>query len=235
MIEVTDLSHHYGSFQALKNVSFKVPKGEVAGLLGLNGAGKTTCIRIMTGYLIPSGGSVTLDNLDVFSNPMETRGKIGYLPETPPLYPELTVTDFLRFVGRMRGIPEEEIPDQLNRVIKKTNLQAVKNTLIRKLSLGFKKRTGIAQALIGSPPLIILDEPVSGLDPRQIVEMRTLIRDLAGEHTVLLSSHILSEVTSTCDMVLIIHEGKLAGSLKGEELNGLESKFMELTSGVSVS
>ncbi len=232
MIEIDQLSRYYGNFKALDGVTMTVATGEVAGLLGLNGAGKTTCLRILTGYLVPSNGSVSIDGLNVFANPQEVKKRIGYLPEIPPLYPELTVKQFLHFVARLRGVNDADFPGELERVVGLTRLESARNALIRHLSLGFRKRVGIAQALIGSPPVVILDEPVSGLDPRQIVEMRHLIRELAGKHTVLISSHILNEVSLTCDKVFIIHQGKLAGELHGEEMKHLESRFMELTGGV---
>lgn len=230
MIEIKGLSKYYGDFPALKNISFRIETGEVAGLLGLNGAGKTTCLRILTGYLLPSDGEVTIDSLDVFARPIEIKQKIGYLPENPPLYPELTVEDYLRFVARMRGLPETDFADEFLRVTEVAQLVQARGSQIRHLSLGFRKRVGIAQALIGSPPVLIFDEPISGLDPRQIVEMRQLIRSLAGKHTILISSHILTEVSKTCDKVVVIHNGELSGQMTGDELNDLEAKFMNLTS-----
>ena len=231
MIEIKGLSKYYGDFPALQDVNFRIETGEVAGLLGLNGAGKTTCLRILTGYLLPTDGEVRIDGIDVFARPIEIKQKIGYLPETPPLYPELTVEDYLRFVARMRGLPEREFPDEFMRVTEIAQLAAARRSQIRHLSLGFRKRVGIAQALIGSPPVLIFDEPISGLDPRQIVEMRQLIRSLAGKHTILISSHILTEVSQTCDRVVVIHNGRFTGELAGSELSDLESKFMEMTSG----
>lgn len=232
MIEIRELTKYYGTVKALDEVSFDVPAGKITALLGLNGAGKTTCLRILTGYLFPGSGKVVIDGIDVFSSPMEIRQKIGYLPEVPPLYPELTVHDYLQFVARLRGVAEEQFYTEFDKIVEKTRLQTVRDSLIRHLSLGFRKRVGIAQALIGSPSVVILDEPISGLDPRQIVEMRNLIRDLSDDHTILLSSHILGEVANTCDRVVILHEGKVAGSLEGDEMTGLEEKFMELTGGV---
>ncbi len=229
MIRVSHLTKYYGTTQALHDVSFEIPKGEVVGLLGLNGAGKTTTLRILTGYLMPTEGETFIDSVNVFTHPLEVKGRIGYLPEVPPLYPELTVREYLRFVARLRGIPEGEFDAEFRRVTELTHLDPVRNALIRKLSLGFKKRVGIAQALIGSPPVLILDEPISGLDPRQIVEIRKLIRTLAGQHTILISSHILTEVSLTCDRVLIIHRGVLAGELHSHEMESLEERFMELT------
>ncbi len=229
MIEVKDLSRNYGSFQALKNVTFSIKKGEVAGLLGLNGAGKTTCLRVLTGFLSPTSGSASIDGISSSEDPMGVKSRIGYLPEVPPLYPELTVKDYLRFVSRMRGLPESEFDEEFRRVTALTQLEKTSHALTGTLSLGYRKRTGIAQALIGNPPVLILDEPISGLDPRQIAEMRSLIRSLAGKHTVLISSHILTEVARTCDRVLILHKGVLAAGIEGEAMQDLEQKFMSIT------
>ncbi len=230
MIQTVGLTKYYGNFKALDNVSFEVKDGEIVGLLGLNGAGKTTCLRMLTGYLIPSEGETIINGRNTFADPLAVKAELGYLPEVPPLYPELTVQDYLQFVARLRGIEEERFEDEFLRVTKIADLTPARRSLIRNLSLGYRKRVGIAQALIGSPPVLILDEPVSGLDPRQIVEMRKLIRNLAGKHTVLISSHILTEVSRTCDRVLVIHKGKLAGELKGQELQDkLEEKFMAMT------
>ena len=230
MIKVNQLTKYYGDHPALQDVSFELQAGEVVGLLGLNGAGKTTCLRILTGYLAPTEGETFIDNIDVFSKPMEVKSRVGYLPETPPLYPELTVEDYLRFVARMRGVAEADFAQELQRISQVTQTEDVLRSLIRHLSLGYRKRVAIAQALLGSPPVLIFDEPISGLDPRQIVEIRKLIRNLAGKHTVLISSHILTEVSLTCDRVVVIHRGRLAGELKGAELQDrLEERFMEMT------
>ena len=165
-------------------------------------------------------------------NPLDIRSKLGYLPEVPPLYLELTVHDYLHFVARLRGVPETDFASEFDRVVERTNLQPARRSLIRHLSLGYRKRVGIAQALIGNPSILIFDEPVSGLDPRQIVEVRNLIRELAGQHTILISSHILTEVSRTCDRVLILHRGKLAAGLEGSQLESdLESEFMKHTAG----
>jgi ABC-2 type transport system ATP-binding protein len=231
MIRVTDLTKYYGTFAALQNVNFAIEAGEVVGLLGLNGAGKTTCLRVLTGYLVPSSGECSIDGLNVFANPLEVKHRIGYLPEVPPLYPEMTVEDYLRFVARLRGIGKDEFDGEFMRVTELTQLALARRSLIRHLSLGFRKRVGIAQALIGSPPVLIFDEPISGLDPVQIVEVRKLIRELAGKHTILISSHILTEVSQTCDRVIVMHRGELAGELAGAELHsGLEERFMRMTS-----
>lgn len=229
MIEAIGLTKYYGDFAALQDVSFKVAPGEVLGLLGLNGAGKTTYIRLLTGYLVPTEGETRIAGQSILSDPMGVKTKLGYLPEQPPLYPELTVEDYLRFVARLRGIPEQDFGEEFLRVLDVAQLSPARQSLIRNLSLGYRKRVGIAQAIIGSPEVLIFDEPVSGLDPRQIVEIRKLIRSLAGKHTILVSSHILTEVSRTCDRVLIIHNGKVAGELAGENMANLEDRFMELT------
>lgn len=229
MIEVKHLTRYYGNFLALNDVSFELQKGQVVALAGLNGAGKTTCLRILTGFLSPSSGSCAMDGVDVFANPMQVRSRIGYLPENPPLYQELTVEDFLHFVARMRGIPESEFEKEFLRVVELTQLQLASRAIIRNLSLGFRKRVGIAQALIGTPEFLIFDEPISGLDPHQIIEMRKLIKRLGTDHTILISSHILAEVAHTCNRVLILHNGRLVGDLGESEMPVLEQKFMELT------
>ncbi len=231
MIQTNQLTKYYGSSPALDSLSFTAQQGEVLGLLGLNGAGKTTCLRILSGYLIPSSGTCSINGKDVFSNPMEIKRQIGYLPEEPPLYTELTVHDYLLFIARMRGLPKKDFQDEFERVTQTTYLKDVRHTLIRCLSLGYRKRVGIAQALIGSPSVLILDEPISGLDPVQIIETRNMIRNLAGKYTILISSHILTEVSRTCDRVIVIDKGRLAGELEGQELQeNLEEKFLKLTS-----
>ncbi len=234
MITVHQLSKHYGDCVALNNISFRADRGQVVGLLGLNGAGKTTCLRVLSGYLMPSGGSCSIGDTDVFSDPIQAKAKIGYLSETPPLYPELTVKSYLLFVARMRGLASDAFADQWQKVSGLTHLQEVGDTLIRHLSLGYRKRVGIAQALIGLPSVLIFDEPVTGLDPVQIVEMRKLIRSLAGKYTLLISSHILTEISQTCDKVVVLHKGQVAAEIEGEELQSnagqsLEKKFIELT------
>ncbi len=232
MISVKSLTKHYGNLAALQDVGFTIDEGEVVGLLGLNGAGKTTCLRILSGYLIPSGGEYRIANIDAFANPLQVKSKIGYLPETPPLYPELTVEDYLLFVARLRGVPAEQMEGEFERVMALTHLNSTGKALIRHLSLGYRKRVGIAQALMGSPSILIMDEPITGLDPVQIIEIRKLIRKLAGKYTILISSHILTEVSRTCDRVIIIHNGRLTGELQGEGLqNNLEEQFMQITGG----
>ena len=230
MIQVRELSKFYGDTLALKNVSFEVPQGKVVGLLGLNGAGKTSCLRVLSAYLIPSEGSCLIDGVDVFEHPMKVKKKIGYLPEIPPLYPELSVGNYLLFVARMRGLEDARFEEEWERVSKLSHIENIRYTLIRHLSLGYRKRVGIAQALIASPRVLIFDEPISGLDPVQIIEIRKLIRSLAGDYTILISSHILTEVSRTCDRVIIIHKGKLVQELEGEALDkDLEKQFIDIT------
>lgn len=232
MIQVHGLSKRYGSTLALKDVSFEVPQGKVVGLIGLNGAGKTTCLRILSSYLIPSEGSCLIDGLDVFERPLEVKKKIGYLPETPPLYPELSVESYLLFVARMRGLADADFKAEWERVAELSDIKNVRSSFIRHLSLGYRKRVGIAQALIGSPRVLIFDEPIAGLDPVQILEMRKLIRTLAGQYTILISSHILTEVSQTCDKVIMIHKACLAQELEGELLaKDLEKQFIAVTAG----
>ncbi len=207
MIKVENLTKFYTDKPAIQNVNFEIPKGEIVGLLGLNGSGKTTTIRILSGFLIPTEGEVFFDGVNLFENPNEIKKRIGYLPEAPPLYEDMNIESYLEFVSRLKGV--ENISDEIERVSTKTNLLDVKKKFISHLSLGFRKRVGIAQALLGNPEIIILDEPISGLDPKQIVEIRNLIIELGKEHTILLSSHILSEVYQTCDRFLFLHEGTI--------------------------
>lgn len=209
MIKVANLTKFYGEKLAVDDLSFELKKGEVVGVLGLNGSGKTTTLRMLTGYLIPTEGEVLVDGISNFKNPIEAKRKIGYLPETPPIYEDMDVEEFLEYVGRIKSIPKAELPAEIERVARRTNLLEVLHTYIGNLSLGFRKRVGIAQAIMGNPPVIVMDEPISGLDPRQIQDMRNLIRSFSGDHTVVISSHILSELQKTCDRFIIIHNGKL--------------------------
>ncbi|EMY63499.1 ABC transporter ATP-binding protein [Leptospira terpstrae] len=225
MIQVSNLSKFYGEKRAISGLNFKLEKGEIVGLLGLNGAGKTTTIRILTGYLIPSAGDASIDGKSIFDFPLEAKQKIGYLPETPPLYEDMTITEYLTFVGRIKKIEEPKLGSEIEKVLTKTNITTVKDKLIGTLSLGYRKRVGIAQAILGDPEIVIMDEPISGLDPKQIVEIRNLIRSLAGDHTVLISSHILTEIYKTCDKFLFLHKGSLKQELSlsrlEEEMNRL--------------
>src|SRR6185369_7529040 len=190
-------------------MSFNVEKGEILGFLGPNGAGKTTTMRIITGYMPPTGGTVRVDGFDVGDNPLECRKRIGYLPENPPLYTEMTVRAYLRFVAKIKGVASNRLDEDVLRVMERVNITDVQDRIIAKLSKGYKQRVGIAQALLNDPPVLILDEPTIGLDPKQIHEVRELIKDLAGKHTVVLSTHILPEVEQTCHRVIIIDRGKI--------------------------
>ncbi|MGC1305651.1 MAG: ABC transporter ATP-binding protein [Phormidesmis sp.] len=218
MIEVEKLSKTYGSTAAIKDVSFTVEPGEILGFLGPNGAGKTTTMRILTGYLPASAGTARVAGKDVHADSMAVRQSIGYLPETPPLYPEMTVEGFLRFVARIKGVSAGDLAIKVTSAIDRCNLQEKRNVIIRKLSKGFRQRVGIAQAIVHNPPVIVLDEPTVGLDPRQIIEVRNLIRSLAGEHTIILSTHILPEVSATCDRIAIINQGEIIATDSPEHL-----------------
>lgn len=210
MIEVEHLTKSYGQARAVNDISFKVEKGEILGFLGPNGAGKTTTMRILTGYLPATGGTARIAGFDVFEQSMEVRKRIGYLPETPPLYPDMAVGDYLAFVARIKGVAAGDVGKRVEAAMKMTNIADRKDWLIKKLSRGYKQRVGIAQAIVHNPDVVILDEPTVGLDPNQIKEVRKLIKDLAGEHTIILSTHILPEVEMTCDRVVIINRGKIA-------------------------
>src|SRR5215471_7315134 len=217
---------------AIEGMSFQVERGEILGFLGPNGAGKTTTMRIITGYMPATEGSVKVDGFDVFDNPMEVRRRVGYLPENPPLYTEMTVTGYLRFVAKIKGVPNSNIDNEVLRVMEKVNIADVKDRIIAKLSKGYKQRVGIAQALLNDPPVLILDEPTIGLDPKQIHEVRELVKGLAGNHTVVLSTHILPEVEQTCHRVIIIDHGKIVAVDTPQnlrfQLQGAERVFMEI-------
>jgi len=209
LITVENLSKRYATKMAIEGMSFQVEKGEILGFLGPNGAGKTTTMRIITGYMPASEGTVRVDGYDVFDNPLDVRRRIGYLPENPPLYLEMTVMGYLRFVAKIKGVPKDKIHQEVARVMERASIADVKERIIAKLSKGYKQRVGIAQALLNDPPVLILDEPTIGLDPKQIHEVRELVKDLAGQHTVVLSTHILPEVEQTCHRVIIIDRGKI--------------------------
>jgi ABC-2 type transport system ATP-binding protein len=218
MIEVEHLTKKYGDLIAVRDLSFKVAKGKIWGLLGPNAAGKTTTMRILTGYLPATEGKATVAGFDVFAQPNEVKRVIGYLPEVVPLYPEMTVSDYLSFVAALKQVPAPKRKPALERAISVSNLASVKGRLIKNISRGFKQRVGIAQSLIHNPDVLVLDEPTIGLDPAQIKEIRELIKSLKGEHTIILSTHHLAEVTQTCDGVVIINEGGLMASGSLEEL-----------------
>jgi ABC-2 type transport system ATP-binding protein len=218
MIEVEHLTKKYGDLVAVKELSFKVNKGKIWGLLGPNAAGKTTTMRILTGYLPATEGKAKVAGFDVFEQSNEVKKVIGYLPEVVPLYPEMTVTDYLNFVAAIKQVPTAKRKAALDRAIDISGLKSVQKRLIQNISRGYKQRVGIAQALIHNPDVLVLDEPTIGLDPAQIIEIRGLIKSLKGEHTIILSTHILPEVTQTCDGVAIINEGRLMASGSLEEL-----------------
>jgi ABC-2 type transport system ATP-binding protein len=209
MIEVRDLTKRYGDFTAIERVSFTVEKGEVLAFLGPNGAGKTTTMRILTCFIPPTEGSARVAGFDCFEEPLEVKRRIGYLPETPPVYQELTVLEYLTFVGRLKGLTSDEQRSALARVLEQLSLADVRHRLIGNLSRGYQQRVGLAQALLHNPPVLILDEPTVGLDPKQIIEIRELIKSLAGSHTVILSTHILPEATAVCQRVIIINAGRI--------------------------
>ena len=233
MIEVSHLTKKYGGHLAVDDVSFTVEDGQIYGLLGPNGAGKSTIMNILTGYLSATGGQVTVAGHPLPEEADEAKACVGYLPEQPPLYPEMTVGEYLNFVAELKKVPRAQRKEQVLRAARRTGLEKVLPRLIRSLSKGYKQRVGIAQALLGSPKIIILDEPTVGLDPAQVIEMRKLIRELGKAHTVILSIHILSEVQAVCQQVLILSKGKLAASGTLQELTAdgrsLEEVFLALT------
>lgn len=235
MIEVSHLTKQYGNHLAVDDVSFTVADGQICGLLGPNGAGKSTIMNILTGYLSATSGQVTVAGHPLPEEADAAKACVGYLPEQPPLYPEMTVQEYLTFAAELKGVKKAERKEQVCRAARRTGLEAVLPRLIRSLSKGYKQRVGIAQALLGGPKLIILDEPTVGLDPAQVIEIRKLIRELGRAHTVILSSHILSEVQAVCQQILILSKGHLAAAGSLEELTAdgksLEEVFLELTDG----
>src|SRR5271169_6056188 len=232
MIKVEGLTKRYARHVAVDNISFEVEKGQIVGFLGPNGAGKTTTMRVLTCFLPPSSGKATVAGFDVLENPMEVKKRIGYLPETPPLYPEMEVVEYLTFVGRLKHIPSKELTRRVGEVMEKCAVSDVRDKLISKLSKGYRQRVGLAQAIIHNPDVLILDEPTAGLDPKQINETRDLIKSLAGDHTIILSTHILPEVEQTCEQVLIINKGKLVATDSVQNLQararGAESVVLEV-------
>ncbi len=219
MIKVEGLTKRYARNVAVDNISFEVEKGQIVGFLGPNGAGKTTTMRVLTCFLPPTDGSAEVAGFDVVEKPMEVKRRIGYLPETPPLYPEMDVAEYVEFVGRLKGVPKGELARRVNEVCDRCNVGDMKKRLIGKLSKGYKQRVGLASAIIHNPDVLILDEPTAGLDPEQRKETLGLIRELAGEHTIILSTHILPEVEQTCQKVIIISRGKLVATDTMENLN----------------
>ncbi len=210
MIEVQDLTKTFGERTAVDHISFAVNKGEILGFLGPNGAGKTTTMRMLTSFMPATSGTARIAGFDVFDNSLEVRRHIGYLPENPPVYPDMKVESYLDFVARIKGVPSEKRAQRVTDALEKTNITDKRDELIKRLSRGYKQRVGLAQALVHDPDVIILDEPTVGLDPKQIIEVRHLIKNLAGNHTIVLSTHILPEVSMTCDRVVIINKGKIA-------------------------
>ena len=209
MIEVQHLTKRYGRITAVNDVSFRVERGEILGFLGPNGAGKTTTMRILTGYMPATEGKAIVAGFDVFDQPVEAKRRTGYLPETPPLYPDMSVAEYLDFVARIKGVPGNERRQRVKDVMARVRIDDMANRLTGKLSKGYKQRVGLAQALIHNPDVLILDEPTAGLDPKQIIETRELIKQLAGDHTIILSTHILPGVSQTCQRVVIINQGKV--------------------------
>lgn len=230
MIEVKDLTKRYGKNVAVDHLNFRVKKGQIYGFLGPNGAGKTTTMNMLTGYLAASEGKILIDGHDISEEPMEARRCIGYLPEIPPLYLNMTPLEYLEFAAELKGLPKEQRDEAVRKVMEQTQIWDMQDRLIRNLSKGYRQRVGLAQALLGDPKVLILDEPMVGLDPKQIIEIRELIRSLGKKHTVILSSHILSEITSICDHVMIISHGKLVASDTPEKLGQYmkSSDVMEL-------
>ena len=207
MIEVQHLTKRYGRVTAVEDVSFRVERGEILGFLGPNGAGKTTTMRILTGYMPATEGKAIVAGFDVFDEPIEAKRRTGYLPETPPLYPDMTVAEYLSFVAKIKGVPSAGRADRIRAVMERTRIADMANRQCSKLSKGYRQRVGLAQAIIHNPDVLILDEPTAGLDPKQIIETRQLIKELAGDHTIILSTHILPEVSQTCQRVVIINKG----------------------------
>jgi ABC-2 type transport system ATP-binding protein len=209
LIEVQNLTKRYGRFTAVDDVSFRVERGEILGFLGPNGAGKTTTMRILTGYMPATDGKAIVAGFDIFDQPVEAKRRIGYLPETPPLYPDMTVAEYLTFVAKIKGVPSGDRKARVKQVMERTWVAEMSNRHCSKLSKGYRQRVGLAQALIHNPDVLILDEPTAGLDPKQIIETRQLIKELAGDHTIILSTHILPEVSQTCQRVVIIAKGRV--------------------------
>jgi len=219
MIEIQNLTKHYGEIKAVQDVSFTVNKGEILGFLGPNGAGKSTTMNIITGYIPSTSGTVTVDGYDIMDHPREVKKRIGYMPELPPLYLDMTVTDFLDFCARLKEVDKKAWKSQKDDIMELVKITHVQHRLIRNLSKGYKQRVGLAQALVGAPDVLILDEPTVGLDPKQIIEIRKLIKALGKNHTIILSSHILPEVSAVCERVVIINKGKIVAEDTPENLS----------------
>jgi ABC-2 type transport system ATP-binding protein len=223
VIEVSGLTKKYGDSMAIDSLNFSVNKGEVVGFLGPNGAGKSTTMKIITGYMAPTSGTAKVCGFDVFENPIEVKKRIGYLPETPPVYNDMYVEDYLRYVAELKGVDKAQIKGGVDRALQKTNLVDVRHRLIQNLSKGYRQRVGIAQALVSDPEVLILDEPTVGLDPKQVAEIRQLIKDLSGQHTIILSTHILPEVQAVCERIIIINQGRIVAQDSLKNLSALQS------------
>jgi ABC-2 type transport system ATP-binding protein len=235
VIEVQHLSKRYGRVTAVDDVSFRVERGEILGFLGPNGAGKTTTMRILTGYMPATEGKAIVAGFDVFDQPIEAKQRTGYLPETPPLYPDMTVLEYLSFVAKIKGVPAAGRKQRIDHVMERTRVADMAGRLCSKLSKGYKQRVGLAQALIHNPDVLILDEPTAGLDPKQIIETRQLIKELAGDHTIILSTHILPEVSQTCQRIVIISKGKVVAVDTPDNLTarlrGSETMYVQVDAG----
>ena len=235
MIEVQHLTKRYGPVTAVDDISFTVQRGEILGFLGPNGAGKTTTMRVLTGYMPPTDGKAIVAGYDVFEQPIEAKRRTGYLPETPPLYPDMTVRDYLSFVARIKGVARGERTARIDEMMEKTRIADVANRHCGKLSKGYRQRVGLAQALMHNPDVLILDEPTAGLDPKQIIETRQLIKALAGDHTIILSTHILPEVSQTCQRVVIINRGRVVAVDTPDNLTsrlrGSETMYLQVDAG----
>jgi len=233
MIEVQNLTKYYGSVVGVKDLSFTVQKGEIVGFLGTNGAGKSTTMNIITGYIPPTEGTVKVCGYDIMEEPIEVKKRIGYLPELPPLYFDMTVTDYLNFVSELKKANKKTRESQISDIMEMVGITEVKERLIKNLSKGYKQRVGLAQALIGKPEVLVLDEPTIGLDPKQIIEIRKLIKALGKEHTVILSSHILSEVSAICERIIIIHKGEIAAVDTPDNLSKNFGKITKIQTTIS--
>ncbi|MCX7944006.1 MAG: ABC transporter ATP-binding protein [Deltaproteobacteria bacterium] len=229
MIEVKGLTKFYKQIRAIEDVSFSVEKGDIVGFLGPNGAGKTTTMKIITGFMPPDSGVAKVAGFDVFESPLEVKKRIGYLPENPPVYNDMTVYDYLKFVAEIKGIESKKIDVEIERVSESCGITDVQKRLIAHLSKGFRQRVGIAQAILGNPEIVIFDEPTIGLDPNQVFEVRTLIKELAKEKTIILSTHILPEVEMTCKKVIVIHKGRIVAKENIEDLLRRRTKISEMT------
>jgi ABC-2 type transport system ATP-binding protein len=235
VIEVQHLTKRYGRFTAVQDISFRVERGEIFGFLGPNGAGKTTTMRILTGFIPATEGKAIVAGFDVFDQPIEAKRRTGYLPETPPLYPDMSVAEYLHFVSKIKGVPSSERRQRIQTVMERTRIADMAGRLCSRLSKGYRQRVGLAQAIIHNPDVLILDEPTAGLDPKQIIETRELIKELAGDHTIILSTHILPEVSQTCQRVVIINKGHLVAVDTPDNLTarlrGSESMYVQVDAG----